>query len=89
MRGSALIVGQLAGAVVLGLVQAAFYIAVGLAIGVDFASGALGILTLFGLAAVFSISFGAVGLFLAIEDRLGRGDPGALSAPLRLPLPRR
>ena len=76
MRGSALIVGQLAGAVVLGLVQAAFYIAVGLAIGVDFASGALGILTLFGLAAVFSISFGAVGLFLALRTGSGEAIQG-------------
>ena len=46
MRGVALIAGQLAGVVVLGLVQAAFYIAVGLIVGVDFAAGALGILVL-------------------------------------------
>ena len=39
MRGVALIAGLLAGAVVLGLVQATFYIAVGLIIGVDFAAG--------------------------------------------------
>ena len=44
MRGSALIAGQLVGVVILGLIQAAFYIAVGLIIGVDFAAGALGIL---------------------------------------------
>ena len=44
MRGSALIAGQLAGVVILGLIQAAFYIAVGLIVGVDFAAGALGIL---------------------------------------------
>ena len=40
MRGSALLAGQLAGIVVLGLVQAVFYIAVGLVVGVEFASGA-------------------------------------------------
>ena len=39
MRGSALLAGQLAGIVVLGLVQALVYIAVGLAAGVDFAVG--------------------------------------------------
>ncbi len=44
MRGVALIAGQLAGVVVLGLIQAAFYIVVGLVVGVDFAAGALGIL---------------------------------------------
>jgi len=67
MRGVALIAGQLAGVVVLGLVQAAFYITVGLLVGVDFASGALGILVLFGFAAVISISFGALGAFLALR----------------------
>jgi ABC-2 type transport system permease protein len=67
MRGVALIAGQLAGVVVLGLIQAAFYIAVGLIIGVDFAAGALGILALFGFAAVISISFGALGVFLALR----------------------
>jgi ABC-2 type transport system permease protein len=49
------------------LIQAAFYIAVGLIIGVDFAAGALGILALFGFAAVISISFGALGVFLALR----------------------
>src|SRR5680860_522925 len=63
MRGSALIAGQLGGIVVLGLVQAAFYVAVGLAVGVDFASGALGILVLLAFAAVVSVGFGALGLW--------------------------
>jgi len=76
MRGVALIVGQLAGVAVLGLIQAAFYIAVGLVIGVDFAAGALGILTLFGFAAVISIAFGALGLFLALRTGSGEAIQG-------------
>ncbi len=76
MRGMALIAGQLAGVVVLGLVQAAFYIAVGLIVGVDFAAGALGILVLFAFAAVVSISFGALGVFLALRTGSGEAIQG-------------
>jgi ABC-2 type transport system permease protein len=76
MRGSALIAGQLAGVVILGLVQAAFYIAVGLIVGVDFAAGVFGILTLFGFAAVVSISFGALGVFLALRTGSGEAIQG-------------
>ena len=76
MRGVALIAGQLAGVVVLGLVQACFYIAVGLIVGVDFAAGALGILTLLGFAAVISLSFGAIGVFLALRTGSGEAIQG-------------
>jgi len=76
MRGTALIAGLLAGAVVLGLVQASFYVAVGLIIGVDFASGALGILVLFLFAALISISFGALGVFLALRTGSGEAIQG-------------
>ena len=76
MHGVALIAGQLAGVVVLGLVQACFYIAVGLAVGVDFAAGALGILALLGFAAVISISFGAIGTWLALRTGSGEAIQG-------------
>src|SRR5881398_1851314 len=39
MRSGALLAGQLAGVVVMGLVQAVVYLAVGLAVGVDLQSG--------------------------------------------------
>jgi ABC-2 type transport system permease protein len=76
MRGSALIAGQLGGIVVLGLVQAAFYIAVGLAVGVDFASGALGILALLAFAALVSAGFGALGIWLALRTGSGEAIQG-------------
>jgi ABC-2 type transport system permease protein len=76
MRGYALIVGQLAGVVVLGLIQAAFYIAVGLIAGVDFAAGAPGILAVFGFAAVISVSFGGLGVFLALRTGSGEAIQG-------------
>ena len=76
MRGVTLITGQLAGVVVLGLIQASFYIVVGLLVGVHFASGVLGILALFGFATVISISFGALGLFLALRTGSGEAIQG-------------
>ena len=42
LRGSALLLGHLAGVVVLGVGQAIFYIAIGLLVGVEFAAGAAG-----------------------------------------------
>jgi ABC-2 type transport system permease protein len=72
MRGSALLAGQLGGIVVLGLLQAVVYIVVGLAAGVDFASGPLGILVLLAFSALVSVGFGALGSFLAL--RTGSGE---------------
>ena len=43
VRGGALLAGQLAGIVALGVLQAVFYIAVGLLLGVHFAAGPAGI----------------------------------------------
>ncbi|MDQ3066683.1 MAG: ABC transporter permease [Actinomycetota bacterium] len=76
MRGSALLAGQLGGIVVLGLVQALVYIAVGLAAGVDFASGPLGILVLLAFSVVVSIGFGAFGAFLALRTGSGEAIQG-------------
>ena len=67
MRGSALLAGQLGGIVVLGFFQAVVYIAVGLVVGVDFASGALGIVVLLLFGVLISIGFGALGSFLALR----------------------
>ena len=72
MRGSALLAGQLGGIVALGLVQAVVYIVVGLATGVEFASGAPGILVLLAFSALVSVGFGALGAFLAL--RTGSGE---------------
>ena len=76
IRGVALIAGLLAGAVVLGLAQACFYIVVGLLIGVHFASGLAGIFVLLFFAALISVSFGAIGLFLALRTGSGEAIQG-------------
>lgn len=72
LRDWPLLIGQLAGVVVLGIAQALFYIAVGLSVGVHFASGPAGILVLLVYAAVVSLSFGALGAYLAF--RTGSGE---------------
>jgi ABC-2 type transport system permease protein len=80
LRGSSLLVGLLAGIVVLGLVQACFYIAVGLVAGVDFATGVLGVVVLLLFSALISFSFGALGAFLAL--RTGSGEAVQAMFPL-------
>jgi len=72
LRDWALLSGQLAGVVVLGVAQVLFYIAVGLAAGVSFESGPLGILVLVVYGAIVSLSFGALGAWLAF--RTGSGE---------------
>jgi ABC-2 type transport system permease protein len=72
LRDWALLSGQLTGVVVLGIVQALFYLAIGLASGVTFESGPAGVLVLLVYAAIVSLSFGALGAFLAF--RTGSGE---------------
>jgi ABC-2 type transport system permease protein len=72
MRGVALLAGQLGGILTMGVVQAAVYLGVGLAVGVDIESGPAGILVLFAFAVLISIGFGALGAFAAL--RTGSGE---------------
>ena len=67
-----LLTGQLAGIVALGVFQVLFYIAVGLIAGVHFTSGPAGIAVLILYGAVVSLSFGALGAWLAY--RTGSGE---------------
>jgi ABC-2 type transport system permease protein len=72
LRDWALLTGQLAGVVTLGVFQVIFYIAVGLIAGVHFASGPAGIAVLLVYGAIVSLSFGALGAYLAF--RTGSGE---------------
>lgn len=72
LRDWALLVGQLAGVVALGIVQVVFYIAVGLIAGVRFESGPAGIAVLLLYGALVSLAFGALGAWLAF--RTGSGE---------------
>jgi ABC-2 type transport system permease protein len=72
LRGEALLLGQLGGALVLGTVQAIVYLLVGLATGVSFASGLGGAIVLLGLSILISFAFASLGGLLAL--RLGTGE---------------
>jgi ABC-2 type transport system permease protein len=76
MRDAALLMGNLTGIVVLGVIQAAFYVAVGLILGVDFASGAAGIAVLLVFAALVSLGFGGLGAALALRTGSGEAMQG-------------
>lgn len=65
--GAPLVLGHLAAAVVLGVVQACLYLAVGLAAGAGFSAGPAGVLVLIGLASLVSLSFGALGTAAALR----------------------
>ena len=72
LRDWALLTGQLAGVVALGMLQVLFYIAVGVSAGVEIQSGFAGVLVLLVYGAIVSLSFGALGSFLAY--RTGSGE---------------
>jgi ABC-2 type transport system permease protein len=72
LRGEALLVGQLGGALVLGVVQAVVYLLVGLATGVTLVSGVGGALVLLALAILIAFAFASLGGLLAL--RFGTGE---------------
>ncbi|HET9324204.1 MAG TPA: ABC transporter permease [Gaiellaceae bacterium] len=67
MRGAALLVGHLGGVIAMGFLQAAWYLTVGLALGVRLASGPLGGVVIFALAVLIVIAFGSFGALSALR----------------------
>ena len=67
MQGAALLVGHLGGVIAMGFLQALWYLAVGLAIGVRLESGVLGALVLFMLAVLIVVAFGSFGALAALR----------------------
>ena len=80
MRGIVVLAGQLGGVVTMGLVQALVYLSVGLAVGVDLASGALGALVLLAFAVLVALGFGALGAFAALRTGSGEAVQGLFPA---------
>ena len=80
MRSVALLLGQLGGTITLGLFQAAVYILVGLAVGVRFASGPLGVLVLLVFYTLVVLAFGALGLVAALRTGSGEAVQGLFPA---------
>ena len=67
MRGVALLLGELGGVMALAVVQALFYLSVGLVFGVRLKSGFAGGFVLIALAALIAIGFAAFGAFAALR----------------------
>ena len=72
MSGPALVAGQLAGAVVLGFLNAIVYLVVGLAAGATLEAGLGGAFVLIGLALLISLAFGCIGVYAGL--RFGNGE---------------
>ncbi len=72
LRGAALLSGLLAGSLVLGLIQAVAYLAVGLLAGAELAAGPAGVLVILALSVSITVAFGTIGLFAAL--RFGSGE---------------
>jgi ABC-2 type transport system permease protein len=71
LRGAALLSGLLAGAVVLGLVQATTYLIVGLVAGAELVTGVGGALTIVALSVSITVASGTIGLFAALRSGSG------------------
>jgi ABC-2 type transport system permease protein len=67
MRGMALLVGEVGGVMTLAVVQALFYLSVGLVFGVRPRTGVLGGFVIILLAAVIALGFAAFGAFAALR----------------------
>jgi ABC-2 type transport system permease protein len=73
VRGAALLIGQIGGAVGLGSFQALVYLAIALLAGVHIAAGAGGALLILLLAVLVATGFGTLGLFIALKTGSGEG----------------
>jgi len=71
MQRSALLIGHLGGVMVVSLVSALIYVAVGFAAGMDFEAGILGIPALLVLAALVALAFAALGAFVGLRSGSG------------------
>ncbi len=76
LGGAALLSGLLAGAALLGVIQAATYLLVGLIFGAHFAAGAGGIAAIFALSILITVGFGSIGLFAALRTGTGEAVQG-------------
>jgi ABC-2 type transport system permease protein len=72
MQRVALLVGQLAGVMIITVVAGVTYLAVGLIAGVHFKTGPAGVLVMFALFTLISLAFSAFGAFVGL--RAGRAE---------------
>jgi ABC-2 type transport system permease protein len=72
----ALLTGQLAGVVALGLAQACVFLAVGEAAGAGFKAGVLGVFVLLALSVLITLGFGTLGALAALRTGSGEAVQG-------------
>jgi ABC-2 type transport system permease protein len=84
LSAQVLIGAQLAGVAVLGVVQAAIYLLVGLAGGASVATGLGGALALIAVLLVIDVSFGSLGLLVAIRTGSAERLQGLVTVALAL-----
>jgi ABC-2 type transport system permease protein len=76
MKAPALLAGQVGGVVLVGVFQAIAYLAVAVAIGIDFKSGPAGLPVLLALSVMTSFAFAGIGAFLALKFGTGEAVQG-------------
>jgi ABC-2 type transport system permease protein len=76
LTGPALLTGQLAGVIALGLMQAVVFLAVGEAAGAGFAAGPAGIPVLLALSVLITLGFGTLGALAALRTGSGEAVQG-------------
>lgn len=72
LRRVALMLGQLAGIIALGFIQAITFLLIGVAFGAGIATGVSGALVIIGFSLTISLAFGCIGAFVAL--RAGNGE---------------
>jgi ABC-2 type transport system permease protein len=76
LRRVALMMGQLAGILALGLIQATTFVVIGVAFGAGIAAGVTGAVVIVLLSLVISLAFGCIGAFVALRTGSGEAVQG-------------
>jgi ABC-2 type transport system permease protein len=76
LRRVALMMGQLAGIVALGAIQAVTFLLVGIAFGAGIAAGLAGALVIVAFSLLISLAFGCIGAFVALRSGSGEAVQG-------------
>jgi ABC-2 type transport system permease protein len=76
LRRVALLAGQLAGILALGLIQAVTFVVVGVVAGAGIEAGVAGALVIVALSLVTSLAFGSIGAFVALRTGSGEAVQG-------------
>ncbi len=77
LRTVALLLGQVAGAVTVGMLGTVLYITVGLIAGVTIEAGGGGVVVLLGLSLLVCLAFGAIGAYMGLRTGSGEAVQGA------------